>query len=1032
MTAGTVRNCVITKNTAGTVAAAGGGGGGVWISGGLVHDCDIVGNTGRAGNDDGGGGVRMTGGVASNCLIPANQAVGSGAAGGGACLKHSSALMVDCILTQNTAAWGSCGAYIFPGRALRCTFTGNNGSNGAGVGMRDGGIVDSCIITNNTGDGVYYRIGYVRNSLIAKNTRYGVYTTQNGGEISSCTIADNGNTGVYLTGGGSLIRNNIIYGNTAIYGSSGLATATWLNNLTPAAVSGALVMSGNVVGDPLFASTSASDFRVLKTSPAIDAGLDLSAVGIVADVAGTPRPTRYGTDIGCYEEAQSARVLNLAPVATSSEAVLGGKLVYDGGLPTSGTLYWGTADGGTDKNAWQQSMVFDPVASGQVFMTTVTVASASTYYFRTVASNSYDEIWAIASQPFTTYAGSAQDRVWTGAGADSLASNPANWLDGIVPQAGDGVVLSSDYPADMTWDSAAPGTVASWSQGAGYTGSVTFETVYGESGFTVFTITGDTSVHGGVWTHKANGTTEANRLAVGVGGNLTIGADAAVDVTGRGYVANSGPGKSGWNPGLGGGGATHGGVGGSYNAHHAPRTTYGSVNAPENLGSGGGNQNASNPGIGGGAVKLAVGGATLLDGRITADGSSGAAGAAGGSVLLTTGSLSGNGTVTAAGGIGTSVGGAGGGGRVALILTGASSDFTNWHGETTAYGTIGSGSTAFSVGFSAAGTVYLQAGSGDSTLVVDNNGLFIGDTRYTLMPVATDLGAVDSIVIRNKGVLALRSDTVFDFNTADLVVNGASDAYLALSGDGAVTYPANWSIEGYTLRGEGITETLGNVTVRNDGALSHSANFDSKSTWLDIDISGDLVVEATGAVHANGCGYGPGYGPGKSGWSSAMGGGGATYGGIGGGYNSSKPIMDTYGSILSPADIGSGGGYNNLTALGWAGGEIILNVAGATVINGTLSANGDSGGSGPSGGSVNLTTSTLSGGGAISADGGPGTNVGGAGGGGRVAVLLTGPNATFSTWTGTITASGKNGSGGTILVNRSAAGTIFLYNFKIE
>lgn len=587
-------------------------------------------------------------------------------------------------------------------------------------------------------------------------------------------------------------------------------------------------------------------------------------------------------------------------------------------------------------------------------------------------------------------------------------------------------MLSAEYPVNMTWDSAAPNTVASWTQGADYTGKVTFETVYEASGFTVFNITGDASVHGGVWTHKANGTTEANRLAVAVGGDLTIGIDATVDVNGKGYTANSGPGRSNWNSALGGGGATHGGVGGNYNNHKASSPTYGSVFSPENLGSGGGRQNDTNPGIGGGAVKLTVGGATRLDGNISADGGSGAAGAAGGSILLTTGSLSGGGSVSAAGGVGTSVGGAGGGGRVAIVLTDTASDFTNWDGKTTSYGNIGSGSTAFSIGFSAAGTVYLETGSGASTLVVDNNGTFIGDTRYTLMPAATDLNAVDSIVIRNKGVLALRSDTVFDFNTANLVVNGASDAYLALAGDGSITYPANWSIEGYTLRGEGITETLGNVTVRNDGALSHSANYDTQNNWLDIDISGDLGVEADGALHANGSGYGPGYGSGKSGWSSAMGGAGATHGGLGGGYNSSKPNMNTYGSILSPIDLGSGGGYNGLAAPGWAGGAIILHVDGATVINGTLSANGHSGGSGSSGGSVNLTTSTLTGNGVISADGGAGTNVGGAGGGGRVAVRLTGPNATFSTWAGFFSATGKNGSGGTTLVNRSSAGTIFL------
>ena len=322
--------------------------------------------------------------------------------------------------------------------------------------------------------------------------------------------------------------------------------------------------------------------------------------------------------------------------------------------------------------------------------------------------------------------------------------------------------------------------------------------------------------------------------------------------------------------------------------------------------------------------------------------------------------------------------------------------------------------------------MYLETGAGASTLLVDNNGMFIGDTRNTLMPEATDLTAVDAIVVRDKGVLALRDDTVFDLNTANLVVNGAADAYLAIAGDGAVTYPADWSIEGYTLRGEGITETLGDVTIRNDGALSHSANSNTEATKLVLHIAGDLVVEATGAVHGDGGGFMTGYGSGGVGWTAATGGSGATHGGVGGRYNTSTPDLDTYGSILSPTTIGSGAGYNGEGAPGWGGGAVVLRVAGATVVNGRLSANATSGGSGPSGGSVNLTTATLSGGGTISADGGPGTNVGGAGGGGRVAIRLTGPKATFSAWSGTITASGKNGAGGTALNNRSSAGTILL------
>jgi len=68
---------------------------------------------------------------------------------------------------------------------------------------------------------------------------------------------------------------------------------------------------------------SATDFHLQKGSPCIDAGMDLTSWGITTDIAGNPRPSRNGYDIGCYEEPNAARVVNLAAVATSSNAVLG-------------------------------------------------------------------------------------------------------------------------------------------------------------------------------------------------------------------------------------------------------------------------------------------------------------------------------------------------------------------------------------------------------------------------------------------------------------------------------------------------------------------------------------------------------------------------------------------------------------------------------------------------------------------------------------------------------------------------------------
>ena len=57
---------------------------------------------------------------------------------------------------------------------------------------------------------------------------------------------------------------------------------------------------------------------------------------------------------------------------------------------------------------------------------------------------------------------------------------------------------------------------------AGYTGTVTFHTVYGTNGFTNFMVSGDVTLLGGAWAHVAKTWAAANRLRVTVGGNLLI------------------------------------------------------------------------------------------------------------------------------------------------------------------------------------------------------------------------------------------------------------------------------------------------------------------------------------------------------------------------------------------------------------------------------------------------------------------------------------------------------------------------------
>lgn len=151
---------------------------------------------------------------------------------------------------------------------------------------------------------------------------------------------------------------------------------------------------------------------------------------------------------------------------------------------------------------------------------------------------------------------------------------------------------------------------------------------------------------------------------------------------------------------------------------------------------------------------------------------------------------------------------------------------------------------------------------------------------------------------------------------------------------------------------------------------------------------------------------------------------GASFGGEGGGSSI------TYGSILNPCDYGSGGNGDNTYFAG--AGFILLSVKGTTTLDGSLLANGfgytgatSSGAS--SGGTINLTTGTLLGNGAIRANGGKDDNYG-PGSGGRIRVKLTQSAAQFTDFTGTIEALGASFSDLLGLGDRdgSASGTLTL------
>ncbi len=202
-------------------------------------------------------------------------------------------------------------------------------------------------------------------------------------------------------------------------------------------------------------------------------------------------------------------------------------------------------------------------------------------------------------------------------------------------------------------------------------------------------------------------------------------------------------------------------------------------------------------------------------------------------------------------------------------------------------------------------------------------------------------------------------------------------------------------------------------------------------TGLYLTFTNNVEIENGGAIDVAGKGYGPGLGTGAGRTQltnfpySYFAGSGGGHGGFGGSSSSMAAGGPAYGLNLTPTDPGSGGGAGS-GAGGWGGGIVNLSIGGILRVDGRISADGANGinsqSGGGSGGSMLLMAHSISGAGSISAKGGSGEpNNGGGGGGGEIAIYWAGgalPPGSNS-FSGTISAAG--GAGATV----GGAGTVY-------
>jgi len=448
-----------------------------------------------------------------------------------------------------------------------------------------------------------------------------------------------------------------------------------------------------------------------------------------------------------------------------------------------------------------------------------------------------------------------------------------------------------------------------------------------------------TLTNGATLTHPATTTTQEHWMDLTVSGTLTVSSNSYIVADGLGYIA----GYTYPNTTIGGSegdsGGSYGGYGGN-DGGTGPCEVYGDFRNPNELGSGGHSGKS-----GGGLIRIAAS-ALHLDGGISANGGSSgndAGGGSGGGIFLDIGTLSGEGSISANGGncYGGYWAGAGGGGRVAVRYNSLAGFDCVSQVSVTGGGTYRSGG---------AGTLYLYDKlHGTERLVVSND--VVGGTTPLWLPEGADayFGPVE-VNGSNTQVEAVQ-----DGFSPDIVLD---DATMVV--DGAMSFA--------------------DLTLTNGAVLTHPAATVAEEHWMDLVVSGTLTVSSNSAVNADSLGYGKRQT--IHGATPSSGDSGGSHGGKGG--DSYGTSGDVYGDELNPVHLGSGSGSGPSGA--GNGGGLIHIEASSIVLNGEISANGDSTTSGGSGGGIRINTTTLFGSGDITVNGGASLSGYGGGGGGRVAV----------------------------------------------